>query len=77
MGEQLASAPWPRGKVREDLELAGHPFARVLSVGAKQVPHDVVVGVADFDQLWPMNPCFKNGTRGGVEAKNNWSWTGA
>lgn len=55
MGEQLAFAPWPRGKIRENLEFVGHPPVRVLGVGAEQVPHDVVVGVADFNQLDPMN----------------------
>lgn len=55
MGEQLAFAPWPRGKVRENVEFVGDPLARVLGVGAQQVPHDVVVCVADFDQLRPVN----------------------
>jgi len=72
VGIQLALATRPRRKVREDLEFVGHPPVRVLGVGAEQVPHDVVVGVADFNQLEPMNLVSKD--RRGFKSKTEWSW---
>lgn len=67
---QLASAPWPRGEVCQDLKLVRYPPGRALSVGAQQVVGEVPVGAAEVDELRPVH-LFSRTARGmGTQEKN-------